>query len=103
MVSFKKIKSFALISVFDKSNLRFLCEVLKKNKIGIISSGSTSNKIRSLDYNCFEISKLTIQTKVSDSLMLQILRQINKLIDVIAVSNEESTYLKGVLINENIL
>ena len=35
--------------------------------------------------------------------MLQILRQINKLIDVIAVSNEESTYLKGVLINENIL
>ncbi|EJP73627.1 MAG: acetolactate synthase small subunit [Gammaproteobacteria bacterium] len=51
----------------------------------------------------FEISKLTIQTKVSDSLMLQILRQINKLIDVIAVSNEESTYLKGVLINENIL
>ncbi len=36
-----------------------------------------------------EISRLTIQTLVSDSLMRQILRQLNKLIDVIAVSNEE--------------
>ncbi len=50
-----------------------------------------------------EISKLIVQTKVSDSLMIQILRQINKLIDVIAVSNDEITYIKGVLINENIL
>ena len=39
-----------------------------------------------------EISRLTIQTLVSDSLMRQILRQLNKLIDVIAVSNEETTY-----------
>ena len=43
-----------------------------------------------------EISRLTIQTLVSDSLMRQILRQLNKLIDVIAVSIEETTYLKGV-------
>ena len=50
-----------------------------------------------------EISRLTIQTLVSDSLMRQILRQLNKLIDVIAVSNEETTYLKGVLLDENIL
>jgi acetolactate synthase-1/3 small subunit len=50
-----------------------------------------------------EISRLTIQTSVSDSLMRQILRQLNKLIDVIAVSNEETTYLKGVLLNENLL
>ncbi len=50
-----------------------------------------------------EISKLTIQTLVSDSLMRQILRQLNKLIDVIAVSNEETTYLKGVLLDENLL
>ena len=66
MVSFKKIKSFALISVFDKSNLDFLCELFKKNKIGIISSGSTSKKIRSLGYNCFEISKLTKFNEVLD-------------------------------------
>ena len=50
-----------------------------------------------------EISRLTIQTLVSDALMRQILRQLNKLIDVIAVSNEETTYLKGVLIDENLL
>jgi acetolactate synthase-1/3 small subunit len=50
-----------------------------------------------------EISRLTIQTLVSESLMRQILRQLNKLIDVIAVSNEETTYLKGVLLDENLL
>jgi acetolactate synthase-1/3 small subunit len=50
-----------------------------------------------------EISRLTIQTLVSDSLMRQILRQLNKLIDVLAVSNEETTYLKGVLLDENLL
>ncbi len=59
MVSLKKIKNFALISVYDKSNLKFLCDLLKKNEIGIISTGSTSKKIKSLGYNCFEISKLT--------------------------------------------
>ena len=66
MVSFKKIKSFALISVFDKSNLDFLCDLFKKNRTGIISSGSTSKKIRSLGYNCFEISKLTKFNEVLD-------------------------------------
>ena len=50
-----------------------------------------------------EISRLTIETTVSDSLMRQILRQINKLIEVLAVSNEKSTYLKGVLRDENLL
>ena len=50
-----------------------------------------------------QISRLTIQTMVSDILMRQILRQLNKLIDVIAVSNEEATYLKGVLLDENLL
>ena len=54
-------------------------------------------------FNANEISRLTIQTLVSDSLMRQILRQLNKLIDVIAVSNEETTYLKGVLLDENLL
>ena len=66
MVSFKKIKSFALISVFDKTNLGFLCNLLQKNKIGIISTGSTSKKIRSLGYNCFEISELTKFNEVLD-------------------------------------
>jgi len=50
-----------------------------------------------------QISRLTIQTTVSDMLMRQILRQLNRLIDVIAVSNEEATYFKGVLLDENLL
>ncbi len=66
MASLKKIESFALISVYDKSNLRFLCNLLKKNKIGIISTGSTSKKIKSLGYKCFEISKLTKSEEVLD-------------------------------------
>ena len=50
-----------------------------------------------------EISRLEIKTTVDDPLMRQILRQINKLIDVIAVSGNEGTYLKGVLRDENLL
>ena len=59
MVSHKKINSFALVSVFNKKNIRVLCNALKKNKIGIISTGSTSKKIKSLGFDCFEISSLT--------------------------------------------
>ena len=44
-----------------------------------------------------EVSRLVIKTTVADTLMRQILRQINKLIEVIAVSDEDSTYLKGIL------
>ena len=50
-----------------------------------------------------EISRLEIKTTVDDPLMRQILRQINKLIDVIAVGGNEGTYLKGVLRDENLL
>ena len=50
-----------------------------------------------------EISRLVIKTTVGDSLMRQILRQINKLIEVIAVSDDENTYLKGILRDENLL
>jgi len=46
---------------------------------------------------------LVIKTTVADTLMRQILRQINKLIEVIAVSDEDSTYLKGILRDENLL
>ena len=59
MVSHKKINSFALVSVFNKTNISFLCKILKQNKVGIISTGSTSKKIKSLGFNCLEISSLT--------------------------------------------
>ena len=54
----KKIKT-ALISVFDKKNLKPLLNILKKNKIKIISSGGTYKEIKRLKYKCVEVSKFT--------------------------------------------
>jgi len=54
----KKIKT-ALISVSDKKNLKPLLNSLKKNKVKIISSGGTYNKIKRLRFNCLEVSKFT--------------------------------------------
>ena len=54
----KKIKT-ALISVSDKNNLKPLLNILKKNKIKIISSGGTYKEIRRLKFECLEVSKFT--------------------------------------------
>ncbi len=52
-------KKFALISVFEKKDLNYLCTNLNKYNYNFISSGSTGNKIRSLGFKCQDISKLT--------------------------------------------
>ncbi len=54
----KKIKR-ALISVSNKKNLKPLLNILKKNKIEIISSGGTYKEIKKLKFKCTEISKYT--------------------------------------------
>jgi len=54
----KKIKT-ALISVSDKRNLKSLLDILKKNKIQIISSGGTYKEIKKLKFKCLEVSKFT--------------------------------------------
>ncbi len=54
----KKIKR-ALISVSDKKKLKPLLEILKKNKIEIISSGGTHKEIRRLKYKSIEVSQYT--------------------------------------------
>ena len=54
----KKIKS-ALISVSDKSNLKPLLQILKKNNIKLISSGGTFRKIQKLNFKCLEVSEFT--------------------------------------------
>jgi phosphoribosylaminoimidazolecarboxamide formyltransferase/IMP cyclohydrolase len=53
-----KIKT-ALISVSDKSNLKPILNVLKKNKVKIISSGGTYKEIKKLKFSCIEVSKFT--------------------------------------------
>ena len=52
-------KKFALISVFEKKNLKYLCSNLVKYNYNFISSGSTGNKIRDLGFECQDISKIT--------------------------------------------
>ena len=52
-------KKFALISVFEKKNLKYLCSNLDKFNYSFMSSGSTGNKIRELGFRCEDISKIT--------------------------------------------
>tara|TARA_X000000950_G_scaffold119628_1_gene149915 strand:- start:892 stop:1488 length:597 start_codon:yes stop_codon:yes gene_type:complete len=52
-------KKYALISVFEKKNLKYLCSNLNKFNYSFISTGSTGNKIRELGFKCNDISKLT--------------------------------------------
>ena len=52
-------KKSALISVFDKKKLNFLCSNLIKNNYGLFSTGSTGKKIRSMGFQCTDITKIT--------------------------------------------
>ena len=61
----KKIKS-ALISVSDKSNLKELLQILKKNKVKLISSGGTFKFIQKLNFECLEISDFTGFNEILD-------------------------------------
>jgi len=54
----KKIKK-ALISVYDKKNLKDLLKVLSKHKIDLISSGGTYKEIKKLKFKCLEVSEYT--------------------------------------------
>ena len=49
----------ALISVSDKKNLRPILNILKKNKVKIISSGGTYKEIRKLKFKCLEVSEFS--------------------------------------------
>ena len=53
-----KIRS-ALISLSDKSDLKPLLKILKKNKIKLISSGGTFKTIKKLGFKCTDVSKFT--------------------------------------------
>ena len=54
----KKIQR-ALISVYDKSNLRELLLVLKKYNVQILSSGGTYKEIKKLGFKSTEVSEYT--------------------------------------------
>ena len=57
-MNLKKIKR-AIISVANKSKLELILPVLKKFNVEIISSGGSFKKIRSINYDCIEVSNYT--------------------------------------------
>ncbi len=61
-----KIIKRALISVSDKSNLELILPILKKLKIDILSSGGSFKKIKSMKYDCIEISNYTKFSEMLD-------------------------------------
>ncbi len=64
-MNFKKIKR-AIISVSDKSKLKVILPILDKFKVEIISSGGTFKKIKSMKYNCIEVSNYTEFSEMLD-------------------------------------
>ena len=60
MVFRKNLKQkFALISVFNKTKLKYLCKNLDFYNYKLISTGSTGEKIRNLGFECIDVSKIT--------------------------------------------
>ena len=53
-----KIKT-ALISVSNKKNIKPILDILKKNKVKIISSGGTYKEIKKFKFRCIEVSEFT--------------------------------------------
>jgi phosphoribosylaminoimidazolecarboxamide formyltransferase/IMP cyclohydrolase len=60
-----KIKT-ALISVSDKKSIKPILELLKKNKVKIISSGGTYKEIKKLKFKCIEVSEFTNSHEILD-------------------------------------
>ena len=54
----------ALISTWNKSNLKNLLKFLRKEKVELISSGRTYKEIRKLGFKCLEVSNFTGSTEI---------------------------------------
>ena len=61
-----KNKRFALISTYNKENLKFICKTLNKYKIEIISTGSTAVEIKKNNIKCHLISDITRFKEILD-------------------------------------
>ena len=64
-MNLKRIKR-AIISVSDKSNLKLILPTLKKFNIEIITSGGSFKKIKSMKYNCIDVSNYTGFSEILD-------------------------------------
>ncbi len=59
-------KKIALISVYNKNNLKYLCSNLKKHNYSFMSTNSTCLSIRSMGFDCLNISKLIKSKEILD-------------------------------------
>ncbi len=67
MVTRKNIeKKYALISVYNKNNLYYLCNNLKKYNYSFISTGSTCARIKKIGFRCIEVKKITSSKEILD-------------------------------------
>ena len=66
---------YALISVYDKSNLDILCKNLENNNYKFISTGSTGKSIKKLGLKCLEIYKVTTFKEILDVRIKQIISE----------------------------
>ncbi|MDC0192622.1 bifunctional phosphoribosylaminoimidazolecarboxamide formyltransferase/IMP cyclohydrolase [Alphaproteobacteria bacterium] len=62
----RKKNSYALISTFDKSGLRQICNNFKKNNISIISTGATGQYIKKNGFKCISVESLTQFKEILD-------------------------------------
>ncbi len=92
----KKIKT-ALISVSNKKNLRPLLNILKKNKIKIISSGGTYKEIKRLRFECLEVSKFTNSPEILEGRVKTLHPKIHA---GILNKREKKTHLKDIKDND---
>ena len=53
------MKKNALVSLYNKNDLEYLCSTLQKFNINIISTGQTSVFIKKIGFKCTELSKIT--------------------------------------------
>jgi len=94
--SVKKIKR-ALISVYNKKNLKNILLILKKNNIELISSGRTYKKIKKLGFKCLEVSNYTQSPEILDGRV----KTLHPKIHAGILSNRKIKSHKNDLINNN--
>tara|TARA_Y100000590_G_scaffold468628_1_gene652212 strand:- start:2946 stop:4454 length:1509 start_codon:yes stop_codon:yes gene_type:complete len=53
------MNNYALISVSNKSKIKNICKIFRKNKIKILATGTTAKYIKKIGYSCKEVSRVT--------------------------------------------
>ena len=74
-------KKYALISVYNKKNLRKICKSLLSNNVNIISTGATAKHISALGFPCKLVRNFTKSNEILDEGWDVLERALRKLTD----------------------